>query len=109
MVGLPVQTFQEKQTALYLLKIPDDESDLHIQIYFTQPFAQLVASKKIFKIVRLIETGIREADLEGSYEIEVIPEAQSVYLGSPGFWKSFVTDISAVLMLVEGVLLSELM
>ena len=108
MTVLPVQEFQEKQTDKYLLKIADDENDLHLQIFFTAPFASLVASKQVFAIVRELSTAVGLSDLAGEYVIELVPEADSIYIGSEGFWKSFVTDIDAVLKLVEGVLVSKL-
>lgn len=104
MQGLPVQTFQEKKTEKYLVKIPDDSHDLHIQLYFTEPFESMVTSKKIFKIIRELEARLGAADLEGDFEMELITEAQSIYLGSKGFWDSLVTDIDGVLRLVEGTL-----
>ena len=108
MAGPALQTFQEKKTALYSIKIPDDDTDLHVQVYFTAPFSALVASKKVFNIIRDIERELASSDLEGTFELELMPEVQSIYLGSLGFWKSFVTDVNAVLGLVEKVLIQNL-
>lgn len=108
MAGPDIQTFQEKKTTLYTIRIPDDEADLHVQVYFATPFSSLIASKKVFNIIRAIEKGLSDSDLEGTFELELLPEMQSIYLGSPGFWKSFVTNIDGVLGLVEGVLTQHL-
>lgn len=104
MQGLPLQTFQEKSTDKYMIRVPDDEHDLHMQLYFKEPFKQMVTSKKIFKILKALEKELIASDLEGEYELELYIETESIYLGSKGFWDSLVTDIEKLVALVEKVL-----
>lgn len=105
MQGLPVQTAQEKKMDKYTIRVPDDSHDLHIQLYFKERFESMVASKKVFKILKEIEKRLSASDFEGDFELELITEAQSIYIGSKGFWDSLVTDAEGVLTLIESVLI----
>lgn len=104
MQGLPLQTFQEKSTDKYTIRVPDDNHDLHMQLYFKEPFKQMVTSKKVFKILKALEKELTASDLEGEFELELYTETESIYLGSRDFWDSLVTDIGKLIALVEKVL-----
>ena len=101
MAGFPIVTFQKKETDKYVLKIPDSE-DLILQIFFKGAFRKLVETKKVYKLERLLVKKLEASDLEGEYEIELIPVNESICVTSPGFWKSLVTDSEALLSIVEG-------
>ena len=101
---LPVPVVQVKRTDKYIIKIPEDTKDLHVQIYFIEPFIRLIETKKIFNIQTEIADKLTALPIAEAFEVDIIKAEKSLYVGSVGFFNSLTSDILPVITGIEEVL-----
>jgi len=93
---------QTKEGRAWTFKVPANENDLHFQIFFKAPWVQLASDKRLFRLIEKIKERLEKEDrLSGEYKIELIHDAESVYIFKEGFWKDFTVNGDLLVKLIE--------
>ena len=101
---LPIPKVLVKRTEKYTIKIPEDPDNLHIQIFFNEPWSKMVNSKKVFKVQAEVSKMISALDIPYEFEVTIIPDEQSLYIGANGYLKSLTSTILDITDPTEKVL-----
>lgn len=101
---LPVVYAQVKRMPNYTIRIPDDPEDLQIQLFFTEPWESLVNSRKIFTLQDKISKMLEKLDTPHIFSVELIPSAESLFIGSEGYLKELTNTARYIADKIEEVL-----
>lgn len=92
-----------KDGRAWRFEVPYIGDDLEFQIYFKRRFSDLVGEKKISKLVTKLADVLADDKFLGEFLIDVVPEARSVIITQPGFWKNFKSSPEEFVHAVESV------